>query len=88
MLPWSMTSVVACRFTSDQNAKEMFAGASGIVITTYSMVAYSGRRSEESMKVPRPLLDLRGRSWCRCCIVFHIFLRGMLLHGIHARLQA
>ncbi|KAK9813915.1 hypothetical protein WJX73_004570 [Symbiochloris irregularis] len=48
------------RFTSDQNAKEMFAGASGIVITTYSMVAYSGRRSEESTKV---MEAIAGREW-------------------------
>lgn len=47
----AVRNIVCCRFTSDQNAKEMFAGASGIVITTYSMIAYSGKRSEESMKV-------------------------------------
>ena len=29
----------------------MFAGASGIVVTTYSMIAFSGKRSEESNQV-------------------------------------
>lgn len=38
-----------CRFTSDQ--KEHFAGVSGVTITTYTMVSFSGRRSEESQKV-------------------------------------
>ena len=36
------------RFTSDQ--KEQFAGVSGVTITTYTMVSFSGRRSEESQK--------------------------------------
>ena len=40
------------RFTSDQ--KEQFAGVSGVTITTYTMVSFSGRRSEESQKVSRP----------------------------------
>ena len=52
------------RFTSDQNAKEMFSGASGIVITTYSMVAYSGKRSEESMKA-RAIMN-RCMQWHLC----------------------
>ena len=38
----------------------MFAGASGIVITTYSMIAYSGRRSEESHRV---MEAIAGREW-------------------------
>ncbi len=37
------------RFTSD--TKEMFAGDAGIMITTFTMVAFSGKRSEESEKV-------------------------------------
>ena len=39
----------ACRFTSD--SKEQFAGVSGVCITTYTMIAYSGKRSEESEAV-------------------------------------
>lgn len=37
------------RFTSVN--KEMFAGLSGVAITTYNMVAHSGRRNEETAKV-------------------------------------
>ena len=37
------------RFTSGQ--KEPFMGASSVLITTYTMIAYSGRRSDESAKV-------------------------------------
>lgn len=37
------------RFTSDK--KEWFKGASGILITTYSMMAYSGKRSFEAQKI-------------------------------------
>ena len=39
------------RFTSGQ--KEAFAGVSSVCITTYTMIAYSGRRSEEAAKVRR-----------------------------------
>ena len=48
------------RFTSDQNNKEMFTGASGIVVTTYSMVAFSGKRSEESNRV---MEAISSREW-------------------------
>jgi hypothetical protein len=37
------------RFTSE--SKEVFAGLAGICITTFTMVAFSGKRSEESEKV-------------------------------------
>jgi DNA excision repair protein ERCC-3 len=37
------------RFTSD--CKEQFAGDAGIVISTYTMVAYSGKRSYEAQKM-------------------------------------
>jgi len=37
------------RFTSD--SKEQFGGVSGVTITTFTMVAFSGKRSEESEKV-------------------------------------
>lgn len=39
----------ACRFTSSE--KELFEGDAGVMITTYTMIAYTGRRSEESQKV-------------------------------------
>lgn len=37
------------RFTSDR--KEWFSGNAGILISTYSMMAYSGRRSQEAQKI-------------------------------------
>lgn len=37
------------RFTSEN--KEMFAGDVGVMITTFTMIAFSGKRSEESEKV-------------------------------------
>ena len=40
---------MCCRFTSA--AKEHFEGDAGVMITTYTMIAYSGRRSEESQRV-------------------------------------
>ncbi|CAD7703650.1 unnamed protein product, partial [Ostreobium quekettii] len=46
------------RFTNDQ--KEMFTSAAGVAITTYTMVAFSGRRNEESAKV---MDDIRNREW-------------------------
>ncbi|KAK9809097.1 hypothetical protein WJX72_009334 [[Myrmecia] bisecta] len=46
------------RFTSDQ--KEAFAGVSGICITTYTMVAYTGKRSLESEKV---MEQIASREW-------------------------
>lgn len=46
------------RFTSDQ--KESFAGVSGVAITTYTMVSYSGRRSEESARVMEAIAS---REW-------------------------
>ena len=49
---------LSCRFTSDQ--KESFAGVSGVTITTYTMVSYSGRRSEESARV---MDEISSREW-------------------------
>ncbi len=46
------------RFTSDQ--KELFAGVSGVTVTTYTMVSYSGRRSEESARV---MDEIASREW-------------------------
>ena len=45
----SQAVLPARRFTSD--SKEPFAGVSGVCITTYTMIAYSGKRSEESEAV-------------------------------------
>lgn len=53
-----LTCYWAPRFTSDQ--KELFAGVSGVTITTYTMVSYSGRRSEESAKV---MEEIASREW-------------------------
>ena len=47
--PLTEALLPACRFTSD--SKEQFAGVSGVCITTYTMIAYSGKRSEESEAV-------------------------------------
>ena len=48
-----------CRFTADKH--EWFAGAgAGVCITTYTMVAYSGRRSEESERI---MNDIMSREW-------------------------
>ncbi len=47
--PSDSDCILLHRFTSDQ--KEQFAGVSGVTITTYTMVSFSGRRSEESQKV-------------------------------------
>ena len=46
------------RFTSDQ--KEGLTGVSGVTITTYTMIAFSGKRSEESARV---MDQIRGREW-------------------------
>lgn len=48
----------ACRFTSDQ--KEGLTGVSGVTITTYTMIAFSGKRSEESARV---MDQIRSREW-------------------------
>ncbi|GAA0149457.1 DNA helicase [Lithospermum erythrorhizon] len=47
-----------CRFTSD--SKERFHGNAGVVVTTYNMVAFGGKRSEESEKI---IEDIRNREW-------------------------
>ncbi|XP_058199507.1 general transcription and DNA repair factor IIH helicase subunit XPB1 isoform X2 [Rhododendron vialii] len=47
-----------CRFTSDN--KEIFRGNSGVVVTTYNMVAFGGKRSEESEKI---IEEIRNREW-------------------------
>ena len=57
---WQLRAAELRRFTSDAHCKEMFTGASGIVVTTYSMIAYSGKRSEESNKV---MEAIAGREW-------------------------
>ncbi|XP_068642462.1 general transcription and DNA repair factor IIH helicase/translocase subunit XPB1-like [Aristolochia californica] len=47
-----------CRFTSE--SKERFRGNAGVVVTTYNMVAFGGKRSEESEKI---IEEMRNREW-------------------------
>ncbi|XP_009587460.1 general transcription and DNA repair factor IIH helicase/translocase subunit XPB1-like [Nicotiana tomentosiformis] len=49
-----------CRFTAD--SKEQFRGdiAAGVVVTTYNMIAFGGKRSEESEKL---IEEIRNREW-------------------------
>lgn len=47
-----------CRFTSDN--KEKFRGNTGVVVTTYNMVAFGGKRSEDSEKI---IEEIRNREW-------------------------
>ena len=47
-----------CRFTSQ--CREWFEGPAGVCITTYTMVAFSGRRSAEGEKIMREILS---REW-------------------------
>ncbi|KAK1303540.1 DNA repair helicase XPB1 [Acorus calamus] len=47
-----------CRFTSDN--KERFRGNASVVVTTYNMVAFGGKRSEESEKI---IEEIRNREW-------------------------
>ena len=49
---------MAYRFTSAE--KELFEGDAGVMITTYTMIAYSGNRSEESQKV---MSAIANREW-------------------------
>ncbi len=53
-----MTVYDIVRFTSDQ--KEGLTGVSGVTITTYTMIAFSGKRSEESARV---MDQIRSREW-------------------------
>lgn len=46
------------RFTSDN--KEKFKGMAGVVVTTYNMVAFGGKRSEDSEKI---IQEIRNREW-------------------------
>ncbi len=43
-----------CRFTSEH--KELLAGLANVCVTTYTMISFSGKRSEESQKVALPPL--------------------------------
>eukprot|EP01112_Ceratiomyxa_fruticulosa_P022402 TRINITY_DN8183_c0_g1_i1.p1 TRINITY_DN8183_c0_g1~~TRINITY_DN8183_c0_g1_i1.p1 ORF type:complete len:528 (-),score=92.02 TRINITY_DN8183_c0_g1_i1:26-1609(-) len=47
-----------CRFTSD--TKEKFPDNGGILITTYTMVAFAGKRSSDSSKI---MEQITGREW-------------------------
>ncbi|XP_075508553.1 general transcription and DNA repair factor IIH helicase/translocase subunit XPB1-like isoform X1 [Primulina tabacum] len=56
---WStITEEQICRFTSD--SKERFRGNAGVVVTTYNMIAFNGKRSEEAEKI---LEEIRNREW-------------------------
>ncbi|WVZ69219.1 hypothetical protein U9M48_018039 [Paspalum notatum var. saurae] len=46
------------RFTSDN--KEKFTGMASVVVTTYNMVAFGGKRSEDSEKI---IEEIRNREW-------------------------
>lgn len=47
-----------CRFTTD--SKEQFRGDAGVVVTTYNMVAFGGKRSQESEEL---IEKIRNREW-------------------------
>ncbi|KAM5554268.1 general transcription and DNA repair factor IIH helicase subunit XPB1-like [Rosa sericea] len=47
-----------CRFTSD--SKERIRGNAGVVVTTYNMIGFGGKRSEESEKI---IEEIRNREW-------------------------
>ncbi|KAK9911400.1 hypothetical protein M0R45_035315 [Rubus argutus] len=47
-----------CRFTSD--SKERVRGNAGVVVTTYNMIGFGGKRSEESEKI---IEEIRNREW-------------------------
>ncbi|GKB28737.1 DNA repair helicase XPB1 [Tanacetum coccineum] len=47
-----------CQFTSD--SKKMLCGDAGVVVTTYSMLAFDGKRSQESEKI---IEEIRNREW-------------------------
>ena len=53
-----VSRLITCRFTSAE--KELFEGDAGVMITTYTMIAYSGNRSEESQKV---MSAIANREW-------------------------
>lgn len=46
------------RFTSD--TKESFKAAAGVVVTTFNMIAFGGKRSAESNKI---IEEIRNREW-------------------------
>jgi len=46
------------KFTSDQ--KELFSSVAGVTVTTYTMVAFGGRRSKESLKI---MEEIQNREW-------------------------
>lgn len=67
-----------CRFTSD--SKERFRGNAGVVVTTYNMVAFGGKRSEESEKI---IEEIRNREWGLLLMdeVFKLFYDYNLLNS-------
>ena len=49
-----------CRFTSDKHEWFPAGVSSGVTITTYTMVAFSGRRAEDSERI---MGEIMGREW-------------------------
>ena len=49
-----------CRFTSDSKERFRGNGNVGVVVTTYNMVAFGGKRYEESEKI---IEEIRNREW-------------------------
>jgi len=47
-----------CRFTSEH--KELLAGVANVCVTTYTMISFSGKRSEEAQKV---MEQIQSREW-------------------------
>lgn len=63
-----------CRFTSD--SKERFQGNAGVVVTTYNMVAFGGKRSEESEKI---IEEIRNREW-GLLLMDEVIMQPICLH--------
>ena len=77
----SLDSRDVSRFTSQQ--KEAFTGVANVCITTYTMIAYSGRRSEESAKVRGETRHHRPDSASRStCTVSAASRREMQSHAL------
>ena len=69
MLWTNLQSEQISSFTA--NKKEQFKGDTGVVVTTYSMLAFGGRRSEEAARI---LTWLQSREWgCLLLDEVHVF---------------
>jgi DNA excision repair protein ERCC-3 len=67
------------RFTSDN--KEKFKGMAGIVITTYNMVAFGGKRSEDSEKI---IEEIRNREW-GLLLMDEVMIFGKLCFSVYMK---